>query len=124
MTVRTGADGLVTLVRLPWRAGCNRPRARFTERTDFRRPLKQSTLDVVADDGAYTLRRRGGWRFRVRVTMAGRRSLTDPADPSTEQWAGTLSASVVVRRKGRVFDRCKLAPTTWTARKVPPPSVS
>lgn len=118
VTVQTAPDGLITLVRLAWRAGCARKGARFTERTDFGPPLAESTLDTVRDAGRYTLRRKGGWRFRVTASMTGQRTLRDAADATTEQWTGTLSASVVVRRNGRVVDRCKVRSKTWTATRV------
>jgi hypothetical protein len=119
VTVETGPDGLVTLVRVSWRAACDRKGARFTERTDFGQPLAESTIDAVRDAGRYTLRRKGGWRFRISVAMTGRRTLADAADPASELWGGTISASVVVRRRGRVYDRCRMRPKAWTTTRVP-----
>ena len=118
MTVRTGSDGVPTLLRIPWKAACKRDggRATFETRTDFRAPLDKTTVDEIADSGSYRLRDRGGFRHTVTITLAGRRTLTDPANPATERWSGTVSAVVKVRRRGRWFDTCTLRETRWSAK--------
>ena len=116
-SVRTADTGVPTLVRITWKARCRRPGATFTDRTDFRTPLDQATADAVQDTGPYTVRD-GAWRYRISAGLTGGRSLTDPANPATEQRAGTVKATIVVRRNGRRVDTCTLRTTSWVARVV------
>ncbi len=48
------------------------------------------------------------------IYLAGRRTF-DPANPAAESWSGTLRANVVVRRRGRIIDRCRLRQINWNA---------
>lgn len=118
VTVRTGADGVPSFVRIPWKATCRRNggRATFEDRTDFRAPLDKATVDELADTGSYKLRDRGAFRHTVTITLAGHRTQADPANPATERWSGTVSAVVKVRRSGRWYDTCRLRQTSWSAK--------
>ena len=117
VTLQTGADGVPTSLRIPWKAKCkrNRGRATFEDRTDFKAPFDQATVDALADEGSYRLRDRGGFRHTVTITVAGQRTLADPANPASESWSGTVAAKITVRRRGRAYDTCTLRRTSWTA---------
>jgi hypothetical protein len=107
--LRTGADGVVNRVALGWRAPCGEG-YRFNERTIFRPQFDLVTADAVQDAGTYRVRYRGGLRARITVTLAGAR------DPATDRWSGTLAGTVMVSRKGKVIDRCRVKRLRWNAR--------
>ena len=116
ITLTIGDDGLLETLRVNWiTRRCDRSGARFQSFTGFRAPFDRATPDLFEDAGAYTVRDSGGIRSRVRIVIAGRRTY-DPADPAAERWKGTLRASVVVRRSGRIIDRCRLREIEWRAR--------
>jgi hypothetical protein len=56
----------------------------------------------------YTVRDRGGFRTRVTVHSSARRL-------SIYRWRGTFSVVAVIRRHGRVVDRCHIRRLHWTA---------
>jgi hypothetical protein len=114
VTVRTGADGVVNLFRVTWRTRRCRGGEYLQDRTDFRPPFDSATGDVFGDRGSYTLRQRGGIRIRVTIDVSGRR-IADPANPAVSSWQGTVKSTGVVRRSGRVIDRCTLRSIGWTA---------
>ena len=110
-----GDDNLLQTLNVNWiTRRCRKSSARFQHRTVFRPPFDNSTPDAFDDAGAFTDRDQGGIRSRVSITLTGRRTF-DPANPAAEKWDGTLKANVVVRRRGRVIDRCVLRQITWTA---------
>ena len=114
-----GDDNLLQSLRINWiTRRCALSGSRFQNITRLRPPLDESTPDAWRDVGAYTVRDRGRIRSRVRITMAGQRTF-DPANPGAEAWNGTIAARVVVRRRGRVIDRCRLRQMTWNATLVP-----
>lgn len=120
VSLRTGDDGVPTFVRIPWKARCRRNggRATFEDRTDFGPPFDSATVDALADAGSYRLRDPGGFRHTVTITLTGRRTLTDPANPATERWTGTIAATIKVRRRGRSYDSCTLRETPWSVAPV------
>jgi hypothetical protein len=115
-SVVVGSDSLVRRARVNWRARCRK--GRFVDRTDFTRPFDSSTSDAIRDEGVYRIRQRGGWRARVTVRVAGRRSF-DAAHPLLESWHGTLRARVIVTHRGRYVDTCRLRRLRWRVRLVP-----
>jgi hypothetical protein len=56
----------------------------------------------------YTVRERGGFRTRVTVHSNARRL-------SIYRWRGTFSVVAIIRRHGRVVDRCHIRRLRWTA---------
>ncbi len=115
VSVVVGDDELVERVRITWRTRrCQLGGSRFQDATQFNGPFDPSTADAFGDAGAYTVRDRGGIRSRVRIRLTGQR-IFDAADPPAERWEGTVRASVVVRRRGKVIDRCRLRSTGWRA---------
>ena len=116
-----GDDNLLDRLRINWiTRRCKLSRSRFQHFTAFRKPYDESTPDAFRDRGRFKVVDRGGIRSRVRIRLSGRRSLSNPADPATERWTGTLAARVVVRRRGKVIDRCRLRQITWQADLVVP----
>ena len=114
-----GDDQLLETARINWiTRRCAQSGSRFQHITAFRRPYDSATPDAFTDAGSFTVRDRGRIRSRVRITFAGQRTF-DPANPAAETWNGTLKANVVVRRRGRVIDRCRLREITWTATLTP-----
>jgi hypothetical protein len=99
-------DGVPKRVMIRWRASCRRPGFRVTESTTFRRSLDHATRRRVRDAGSYRLRDRDGERFRLVVRIGGRRA-------GPRRWVGTFRARVVVRRAGRVLDRCSVRGVRW-----------
>ena len=114
-TVRIGDDGIVNLVRITWRTRrCSLSGSTLRNTTAFRPPFDSATPDAFADQGAYTVRDPNRVRIRITTTLNGRR-VVDPANPASVTWQGTLAAKAVVRRSGRVIDRCRLRSTGFTA---------
>jgi hypothetical protein len=116
VTVRTGADGVVNLARLTWKTARCRTDNELQLVTGFRPTFDTATTEAFGDSGSYTARLRGGIRIRVTPTISGRR-VVDPADPAKVSWQGTFRATAVVRRNGRVIDRCTQRSVGWTAIK-------
>jgi hypothetical protein len=118
--LRIGDDNLLHTARINWiTRNCSQSGSRFQNMTRFRKPYDESTPESFRHVGTETVTDdEGRIRSRVRVTFTGRHFL-DPANPAAEKWVGTISASVVVRRRGRVIDRCRLRSTTWKAGLAP-----
>ena len=114
VTVKLGDDGLVRLFRIDWKTrDCDLERATLRDQTTFRPPFDSSTADAFADEGRYRYRDRGRKRITTTVRLDGRR-VVDPATQA-ETWQGTFEAGAVVRRRGKVIDRCRLASIGWSA---------
>ena len=118
VTLTIGDDQRLDTLRVNWiTRRCALSGSRFQHITRFRRPYDQSSTDDFRDVGSFRVVD-GRIRSRVTITLEGRRTF-DPANPAGEFWDGTLSARVVVRRSGRVIDRCRLRAITWNATLVP-----
>ncbi|HEX2087929.1 MAG TPA: hypothetical protein VHF89_19740 [Solirubrobacteraceae bacterium] len=119
ITMSVGDDNLLDRLRINWiTRRCALSGSRFQHITAFRRPYDESNIDAFRDVGSFTVADRGRIRSRVRVVLIGQRTF-DPANPAAEEWNGTFQASVVVRRRGRVIDRCRLRQIAWNATLVP-----
>jgi hypothetical protein len=103
-------DGVPKRGFLRWRADCRRPGFGVRTSTTFRRPLDLATRRRLRDVGTYRVRDRGGERLTVTARVAGRRV-------GPRRWAGTFRARVVVRRAGRVIDRCGVRGVRWRVRR-------
>ena len=115
LTVKTGDDNVLKSFRINWiTRTCKLSGSRFQHITGFRPPFDVATPDGFNDAGAFTVADRGGIRSRVKITLTGTHAF-DPAVPAAESWSGTLKANVVVRRRGKVIDRCNLRRINWTA---------
>jgi hypothetical protein len=98
-------DGVPKRSLIRWRADCRRPGARLEESTGFSRPLDLSTRRRFRDAGSYR-DREGRFRVTYTVRMSGRKV-------GPRRWAGLFRARAVVRRGGRVVDRCSVRGVRW-----------
>ena len=112
-SVVVGTDELLRTARINWRARCRF--GRVIEKTSFLRPHDVSTPDAFEDAGVYRKRQRGGYRLRFTPAIKGRRI----TGPRGERWRGTFRAKVLVTRRGRYVDTCRVSRLRWTARLVP-----
>jgi hypothetical protein len=110
VTVRTGADGLVTQVRIRWRARCNP--GSLTGGTAFRRPIDRLEPTAFEDGGTSQARVEGGFRSTDTAFVQGR------LRADGRRWRGTFHLRAVIRRRGRVVDRCRTGTVRWSARRV------
>jgi hypothetical protein len=114
---RTSQGGYVLLVAevpkrglIRWRADCRRPGFRLEEGTAFSRPLDLSTRRRFRDAGSY--RENGPGRFRITYTLR-----TSGRKVGPRRWVGSFRARAVVRRGGRVVDRCAVRGVRWRVRR-------
>lgn len=115
VSLTTGDDNVLKTFRINWiTRRCAQSGSRFQHITPFRPPFDTATPDEFRDAGSFRVRDRGGIRSRVRITLTGRHAF-EPANPAAENWFGTVKATIVVRRRGRVIDRCRLPTTNWSA---------
>lgn len=108
--LRTAQGETVKALRIAWRAPCRKPGIRYLGTTTFATPLDRSEPGSAQDGGRYR-ERTGGEVGIISVGMQARRV-------TPHRWSGTFSSSVVVRRRGRVIDRCRTKRVRWTA-KIP-----
>jgi hypothetical protein len=101
-------DGGPKRAWIRWRAECRRPGYRVIESTSFRTPLELSTRRRFRDDGRYRLRGPNGYRLAFTPHISGRKV-------RPRRWVGSFRAEVVVRRAGRVRDRCSVRGVRWRA---------
>lgn len=101
-------DGVPKRGRIGWRARCRRSGILATERTGFRRPLDMSGRHRFRDAGSYRERYRNGERVRFTVRISGRKV-------GPRRWTGRFRVHAVVRRGGRVMDRCFARGIRWVA---------
>jgi hypothetical protein len=109
VTVRTGADGLVTKVRIWWRARCNP--GSLTGGTAFARPIDRLQPTAFEDGGTSQSRVEGGFRSTDTAFVQGR------LRANGRRWSGTFHLRAVIRRRGRVVDRCRTGTVRWSARR-------
>jgi len=98
-------DGVPKRSLIRWRADCRRPGVRLEESTGFSRPLDLSTRRRFRDAGSYR-DREGRFRITYTLRMSGRKV-------APRRWAGRFRARAVVRRAGRVVDRCSVRGVRW-----------
>ena len=104
-SVVTGSDGLLRAARVNWRTSCSS--GSFATKTSFLRPHDVSTPGTFRDSGMYRTRA-NGYRFRTTASIRG----TKVGD---RRWRGRFSAKVLVTRKGRYVDTCRLRRLSWSA---------
>ena len=110
-SVVVGTDNLLRNFRINWRARCRYGSMR--EKTSFTRPHDQTAPDAFLDAGVYRVRVEG-YRLRVRGRVTGRRL----GQGARERWRGTFRAQVLVTRRGRYVDTCRVRGLRWSARLV------
>ena len=102
----TDAGGLVTRVRLGWKARC--ADGTYSSRTIFLPPFDTSTTTSVADVGNYTAKP-DGYHSAIHVWMKGTRVA------SSGRWHGTFGVRVRVSKDGELVDTCRLKKLRWSA---------
>jgi hypothetical protein len=108
--VITGADGLVTLVHIRYRARCTDDKM-LTSGVKFLPPLRQSAANAFADGGVFRWRIKGGERARGTTSVDGglRRS---------GRWTGNFRIRVRITRNGRYVATCRTGRIGWKASPV------
>lgn len=107
VVVVAGDDGTPKRARIRWRSVC-RSGLRGITTTGFRRPLDLSTRRRFRDSGTYSVREPTGARATITATISGRKA-------GPRRWVGRFRAVTVVRRGGRVRDRCSVRGLRWRA---------
>jgi hypothetical protein len=103
-------DGVPKRGAFNWRARCRRG-GRLVQGTGFSRPLDLATRRRFRDAGSYRTRRYAdGIRLTIRARTTGRKV-------SPRRWIGRFTARAVVRRGGRVLDRCAVS-VRWRVARV------
>src|SRR3954451_5343332 len=103
--VTTDADGLVTRVKLGWKASCDE--GTYTSRTILMPPFDTSTSTEFGSVGYYTARP-GGYVAASRVLVHA----TWVAE--SDRWRGTFGVRVRVRKDGKLVDTCHLKKLKWS----------
>jgi hypothetical protein len=100
-------DGVPKRGAIDWQADCRIDRV--SQGTGFSRPLDVSTRRRFRDVGSYRLRAKPN--TRVTVWISGRKV-------GPRRWAGRFRARLVLRRGGRVVNRCAVRGVRWQAVRV------
>jgi hypothetical protein len=108
-SVMTGGDGVVSRVRLSWRAPCG-SHHRFASASVLLPPFASASASSVADAGTYRVTDRRGLHARITVRVVGALGSSD--------WTGTLGVAVMVSHRGKVVDTCRASRLTWSAAPV------
>jgi hypothetical protein len=108
VTVRTGADGLVSYVLIRYRAGCSDGMG-FRSRIEFLPPLDASSTDAFQDGGVVT------WRFTKTGERARGRTSVSGGLRSSGRWTGQFRLRVKIRKGGRVIATCRTGRIGWRA---------
>ena len=108
--VVTGSDGLVSMVRIRYRARCG-DRKTLTSGVRFEAPLEASTASAFQDGGRFEFNLPNGEHARARTSVDGglRRS---------GRWTGNFSIRLRITRKGRFVTNCRSGRVGWRARPV------
>jgi len=108
--VVTGSDGLVSKVRIRYRARCG-DRKTLTSGVKFLPPLESSTTTSFKDSGTFRFRLPDRERARARVSVDGglRRS---------GRWTGNFRIRVRITRNGRFVTTCRTGRIGWRASPV------
>ena len=115
VAVKIADDEAPQQVRVNWiTRRCATSGSRFQHITTFRRPFDVGTPDAIDEVRRFTVRDPGGYRSAVTLMLEGAHD-----DAPLDRWSGRLEGRVVVSRRGKVVDRCRLKPITWSARLKP-----
>jgi hypothetical protein len=105
--VTTDAKGRATAAVYFWRVRrCDLGRYSYGGATAVDSKKRPATHFFTSNP--YTVRSRGGFRTRITVHSTAHRL-------SIYRWKGTFSVVAVIRRHGRVADRCRIHRLHWTA---------
>ena len=99
------SQGITQRVTIAWTARCGQFGVRWKDATTVPGPFRsQSSLREAGRYRVRSGRFTGSIAVRLRATKV-----------SAFRWKGTFKASVVVRRRGKVIDRCRMGTTRWRA---------
>ncbi len=108
--VVTGADGLVSKVRIRYRARCSDGKG-YTAGVAFRPPLDESTTSAFADEGVIKWRIEGGERAKGRTAIRG-------GLRNSGRWTGRFRIRVRITKNGRYVATCRTGRIGWKASPV------
>jgi hypothetical protein len=108
--VVTGADGLVTKVRIRYRARCG-DRKTLTSGVRFQAPLDTSSTTAFADGGRFEFDLPNGEHARARSSVDG-------GLRTSGRWTGNFRIRVRVTRNGRFVANCRSGRVGWKASPV------
>jgi hypothetical protein len=111
VTVVTGADGLVTQMKIRYRARCNDGKG-FVAGVEFVPPLDSSTTTSFADEGVIK------WTFKKSRERVKGRTSTSGGLRSSGRWTGDFRLRVKIRKNGRVIATCRTGRVGWKASPV------
>jgi hypothetical protein len=106
VVLSTDGRGLVTRVKIGWKARCGD--GTYSSKTIFVPPFDTSTATEVADVGDYNARP-DGYRSAIHVWMKG------AWVASSSRWRGTFGVRVRVSKDGELVDTCRLKKLRWSA---------
>ena len=105
--VVTGADGMVTRVRIRYRARCG-DRKMLTSGVKFQAPLDTATASAFEDGGRFEFDLPNGEHARARTSVDG-------GLRSSGRWTGNFRIRVRVTRNGRFVTSCRSGRVGWKA---------
>ena len=108
--VVTGADGLVTKVRIRYRARCG-DRKTLTSGVKFLAPLDTSTASAFQDGGRFDFNLPNGERARAQTSVEG-------GLRASGRWTGNFRIRVRITRNGRFVTNCRSGRVGWKASPV------
>lgn len=108
--VVTGSDGLVSKVRIRYRARCG-DRKQLTSGVIFLPPLQSSTTTSFQDGGTFRFKLPDRERARARVSVDG-------GLRQSGRWTGNFRIRVRITRNGRFVTNCRTGRIGWRARPV------
>jgi hypothetical protein len=108
--VVTGSDGLVSMVRIRYRARCGDDKM-LTSGVRFEAPLDSSTTTAFVDGGRFSFDLPNGERARARTRVDG-------GLRQSGRWTGNFRIRVRITRKGRFVTTCRSGRVGWRASPV------
>jgi hypothetical protein len=107
--IDVGTNGVPRKVVVSWRAHCQAdPRATYTDTTAFPTPHASARTKRIIGGGTYRTRAGPGLRATITSRLVAHRH-------SVYLWTGSFRARAVIRRHGRLVDRCILRRVGWRA---------
>lgn len=105
VALKTRSNGRPRQFVFAWYARCRSGVVRSVTRAT---PGSRTTYRKFASHGSYLVRQAGGVRLSITGIAGGTRA-------SAREWRGSFRLTAVVRKSGRVVDRCHLGNIRWQA---------
>jgi hypothetical protein len=109
--VITGADGVVSRVKIKYRARCNDGKG-YRSGVVFLPPFDSAATTSFADEGVIK------WTFNKSGERAKGRTSVDGGLRSSGRWTGNFRLRVKIRKNGRVIATCRTGRVGWKASPV------